>query len=82
METIPAFKTKDGSVFTSKVDAIAYEKRDEHLAKVEAFLETTTYSRGQRTQAKNTALRFLAWTEYQAELETEEEKDTDEQQNN
>lgn len=67
IETITAYRTDDGKVFTDQHEAEAYAYQGTHRASAEAFLDWLNAktgkvaTKGARSRAVNIITAFLAW---------------------
>lgn len=62
MEQVTVFKTSDGTVFDTEVEAQAHEKELANLNQISEWLNTTDLTKASRTRAKNSVVEFLAWS--------------------
>lgn len=61
IESIECFKTSDGTIFSSKEEAIAHENRAAFSARIDGFIQSREWPRGQNTQARRLITDFLAY---------------------
>jgi hypothetical protein len=67
-DEVAMFRTEDGKLHASKIDAMAHAQRDRFLERANRYIQSRTWNRGRDTVALNVLLGFLAFEELNSEL--------------